>query len=257
MRSKQGTKHVRELVDGLSGSIPIGRSLRVDCPACGGNKSFSIRNDSGKIKYNCFKSSCSIFGDVEQSVTRGGVQAMWESSIRPDGFSPPEEYHIPAYFRRQRTFIDKYRQWDTYLDVRENRKVFIVHDQAGTPIDAVGRAIQPGRKPKWKRYASSQYPFVAGYGRDSGVLVEDVISAIAVADTGLYTGIALMGTNLQTGSSTWLKGFKRMTVALDYDASAKAVDMVRLLNWTLPTRQVILEEDLKFYSTEEVKEILK
>ena len=50
-------------------------------------------------------------------------------------------------------------------------------------------------KPKWYKYNSSDYPFVVGSDVFNAVIVEDCVSACAVAP--IHTGIAIMGTSYQ------------------------------------------------------------
>lgn len=241
-------------------NVPNGRSLRIDCPNCGGSLSVSISNDCGTLKYKCFKASCNTRGIYEGGISTSLLEASFKSKER--GLVEYTPFSVPPYFKPECGMVDKYRTYPTFLDIKENRRVFLVYKDL-VVIDAVGRALTKNVKPKWKRYARSNYPFIANLGASSrvkagvGVIVEDVISAVAVSDTVKYVGVALMGTNLHSGSSKWLDKFSSLVVALDNDASSKAADMVKYLNWFVPTRQVLLDKDLKMYSTREVGGILE
>ena len=67
------------------------------------------------------------------------------------------------------------------------------------------------------------YPFVRQ--RDSAVVVEDCASACSWYIHGV--GVALLGTNLLTEHVDILKQYERVFVALDKDATDKAITMVR------------------------------
>ena len=76
-----------------------------------------------------------------------------------------------------------------------------------------------------------------------GFVVEDCASACAVSH--LVTGIALLGTNLLPEHVELLQNYKRIFVALDKDATDKALGMVRALHNRVPTKLVILTQDIK------------
>ena len=73
--------------------------------------------------------------------------------------------------------------------------------------------------------------------------MEDCASACSVFDNG--TGIALLGTNLLSQHIDVLKQYDRVFVALDKDATDKAIGMVRTLHTHVPTRLMVLRTDLK------------
>jgi len=236
---------LKELIDGLA--LPSGRSRRIDCPGCGGRNTFSVTNDRGTVVFNCFKASCDLHGATGGSFTLDDIRKILEPTPNKAHFVIPD-YFVPDVM---------YKGVGTFRDIRERRQVFIVKSPTGKIIDAIGRSPSPDITPKWKRYASSSWPFVAGPYSGIAVLVEDVYSAIAVSCTMEYTGVALLGTNLHDGYSEWAKLFKGVIVALDYDASGKGVDISRKLSWTLPSTSIILKRDLKVYEPDEIKNQLR
>jgi hypothetical protein len=66
--------------------------------------------------------------------------------------------------------------------------------------------------------------------------------------------MALMGTNLLTEYLKYCKGYKLVTVALDKDASKKAMKMVHELSIHVRTKLVLLDRDIKRWSTEQIRE---
>lgn len=248
-------KDVREFVRDLD--ITTGSHRRLDCPSCGGRNTFSVSNDGGTVKFFCFKASCPTRGQVE-----GRFRIPSVTEIKRDTTEYPKvhmEWPVPSYFKSETGKIDKFRTYPTFYDVKENRRVFLVRDFSGKVIDAIGRRLNTGYgdSPKWKRYAASGHPFICGDYTGCGIIVEDCISAVAVNHSGAGTGVAILGTHLHVGITRVLKYFNSLVVALDKDATNKAVEMSKKLSWILPTRCVMLEEDLKYYSNEDVREILK
>jgi hypothetical protein len=119
-------------------------------------------------------------------------------------------------------------------------------------VGLCGRVLNREALPKWRRYDKHHIPCIYGGNSSYGVLVEDAISAASVAATGEYAGCALLGTSLSSGFTSWAK-FDRIIVALDKDASAKALAMQRKLSWFKPTSVCLLDKDLKCYGVDEIK----
>jgi len=237
---------LKEFLDGLD--VSPGLSRRVDCPGCGGGNSFSVTNDHGTLLFNCYKASCTLHGATDGQFTIEDIQKVL---ARREEYVPP--FSTPSHFVPSLP----YKGVETRKDVRENRQVFLVLNKEGRTVDAIGKALTPGVKPKWKRYGRSETPFVAGPYGGIGVIVEDCYSAASVGATGLYSGIAILGTNIADGFMAWAKHFKALIVALDYDASSKGAEYVKKLSWFKPCTNVILKRDLKHYQSEEIIEQLK
>jgi DNA primase len=144
--------------------------------------------------------------------------------------------------------VKRVNAYDAYLsgradiryDFKRNRVVFLVKD-GNKVVDAAGRSID-ARGPKWYRYGDSKRPFVCGIDT-CAVVVEDCASACAVSNNA--TGVALLGTNLLSEHIDALKQYDRVFVALDKDATDKAIGMVRTLHTHVPTRLMVLRTDLK------------
>jgi len=244
-------KIAKEFLDGLE--LPSGSTKRYDCPVCGGSNTFSVTNDCGKNVYNCYKAGCPARGITGGTMSINDI----ESSLHPKEPKRPP-FDVPSYFVPI-DWVDPRTKLSLKLlrDIKEDRTVFLVKNQKGEVVDAVGRSNKYGAKPKWKRYASSDTPLVCGPWHGIGVLVEDAFSAAAVSATGEYTGIALLGTNIRAGAATWIKEFKGIIVALDYDASIKGVNFTNRLNWYTVATTVILKEDLKYLKTPAILQELK
>jgi DNA primase len=144
----------------------------------------------------------------------------------------------------------KSRFCNIQYDVKEDRCVFCIYKNS-TIVDAVGRSLT-GRKPKWKRYASSKLPFMTKNKSDLCVIVEDCASASAVTIAG-HVGVALMGTNLlQEHIPHIVDNFKLAVVALDKDATQKSLDIAKELSVHMQTNIKFLDKDIKTWSKEKI-----
>ena len=104
-------------------------------------------------------------------------------------------------------------------------------------------------------YGGKTYPFICG-DSDTAILVEDCASACAVS--GVYTGVALMGTSLPESYIPIIKKkFKKVIVALDRDATTKSFDISEKLKYYIPTEVRILDDDLKYFDEQKITEVLR
>jgi len=141
-------------------------------------------------------------------------------------------------------------------DIAENRCVFIIYDDNKEVIGAVGRALTKGVLPKWKRYDKRKdLMFVCGDKKGTAVLVEDCASACTVFASG-FTGVALLGTSLSDLHISQLRVFDKVIVALDADASQKAIKIQKRLDDYVTTEVLFLTDDLKYFTPECVKSLL-
>jgi DNA primase len=85
-------------------------------------------------------------------------------------------------------------------------------------------------------------------------VVEDAASACAVSGAGV--GIALLGTNLTNTHLHTLRRFETVVVALDPDATRKALELQKQISFF--TRCVVrrIDDDLKYFDADEVRRML-
>ena len=50
--------YITDIADDLSN----GQTKRMNCPNCGGHKTFTITNNMGQVLWNCYKASCNVSG---------------------------------------------------------------------------------------------------------------------------------------------------------------------------------------------------
>ena len=255
-------KEQREKV--LDLNVQEGQSIRMDCPFCFHNNTFSITKENAKLMWYCFSASCDAKGTMSTDKTMEDVyHFIYSSQVNTDGdFTIPKNFISPHSSDRCLRYLMNNNAFDAFntnkADVRfdpaRDRVVFMVHDDDDKIIGGVGRSLNYNVLPKWYVYGSKRYPFICGEG-DTAVIVEDCVSACAVSDN--FAGLALMGTSLPLEYiSVIKKRFKNIIVALDRDATTKAFDIAREIGMIAHTRVVMLEDDLKYFKPDEIKEIL-
>ena len=85
--------------------------------------------------------------------------------------------------------------------------------------------------------------------------MEDCASACSLSL--LCGGVALLGTNLLDSFIPTLRTYDRLVVALDKDATDKAIEMVRMLHPRVPTKLTVLHTDLKNMNKDERNDFLR
>lgn len=252
----------RRLADRFN--LQNGQTRRIDCPECGGNKTLSLTRKAGGVVYHCFRASCRVRGAVDLPRTAEEIAVALRGDVQ-EGIKP---FEIPSYWvsvegneealRYIRcNHIDhafRNRLVDLLVDPKLMRVVFLNRHE-GRIVDATGRALRKGVKPKWYRYGGHPAPFVVHPVDRSRtcVVVEDAASACAVAASGV-AGVALMGTNLQDSTKRLLKGrWAHYIVALDKDASVKSLSLQRDLQSLGRSSIMLLDKDLKYLSAAEIQ----
>ena len=230
---------------------------RMNCPECGGYKTFTISNNMGRLLWNCYKVSCSISGskpvhlsidDIKRTIRKEEKKA--EQFVMPEFIVPNRNNSELARFAsRYNLNADTFEMWH---DVKDNRAVFpIQHD--GIIVDAIGRSLK-NKLPKWKRYGNSGLPYVRGHGKIA-VVVEDCVSAVVVGSD-VYVGVAVLGTSLSDIHKRYLSQFSTIVVALDPDALPKGLQMCKDLSSVVDTVRVIrLKDDLKYQHPNDIEKL--
>tara|TARA_R110002020_G_scaffold59971_2_gene163022 strand:- start:849 stop:1655 length:807 start_codon:yes stop_codon:yes gene_type:complete len=259
------TISIRDYVEDLE--LSDGETTRSDCPVCGRN-TFTATNESGIIKYNCFR--VGVGCDLKPSFVSVNLSAE-EISNRLSDLKETKKvetptFNIPEYITypepSQTTYHRFISRWgleneylDVMYDVKDDRAVFLIRDRHKV-IDAIGRALG-GAVPKWYRYTGNATVFSRCLGESNGVvvIVEDVISAITVAKVcPNVTGIAVLGTNINYDHMKYLQDYTKIIVALDPDATHKSIEYKREIeSWTgINTMVMMLQDDIKYKTEEDV-----
>jgi len=243
--------------------INIGETKRMNCPNCGGYKTFTVTNNMGSLVWNCYKASCNTKGGTRVHLSVDDIRAGFsgaEEFASANTFEMPE-YIVPHNHSVAEWAMELYgldaKKLDLMYDVKEQRVVFpIKHD--GHIVDATGRAMTK-RLPKWKRYGKSGLPYVSGCG-NVAVVVEDCVSAAVVSNSfgEVLVGVSLLGTSLLEQHKVYLSQFSTAVIALDPDALPKTLQMAKELRGHVNDVRVIrLTDDLKYCNEEDMENLRK
>ena len=239
---------------------PLG-SLRLDCPVCQKKNTFSVRDTGYERMFNCFYANCDTKGRTGKRLTTNNAKSVLQQPKPTLQTKPDVPFELPDTFvpltRNQRA-VDLVRTnhahqaylanaVDVMYDIRQDRVVFLVKDGKSV-VDAVGRSLT-NRKPKWYRYGKSNKPFICGQGVTCFV-VEDCFSCCSLFSFSV-TGLAILGTNLLPSHIDVLKQYKKVVVALDKDATLKAVELSRMISQYVKCSVAFLPDDLKNLKDEE------
>jgi len=242
-------------------NIGSGQSYRGDCIFCLNRNTLSVRNENGKITWNCFHANCDAKGLLNVGSTVDDLQNFLHSKTNRSGLT--EDFLIPKEFvtvygnNKAREYIAKYELENTearlMYDVKQDRIVFLI-EQDGVVVGAIGRALAENTYPKWYKYGTSSLPFMIGTNKYVGILVEDCVSACKVAMANM-TGIAIMGTRLPEDFIVPIADkVDRCFVCLDKDATEKSFKIRDSLSYHIPSYVEMIDKDLKYYSIEELKQ---
>ena len=247
----------------INSIIPSGELYtRIDCPFCNHTNTLVIRRESSNLMWYCFHASCKAKG---KHVGKMSMEQVYETVVKqkketakpfiiPKSFvSILSEKKCKEYLEKNNCLQAKEKAKASFMyDVKQHRIVFLIKEKEKV-IGAIGRGLNSQIYPKWYIYGEKSYPFICGEGK-VGVLVEDCASACAVS--GIYAGIALMGTSLPDSYIPILqKKFKKIIVALDRDATTKSFDIANKLSYYIDNEVKILEDDLKYYNENKIKEM--
>lgn len=251
-------KEQRQMLDPVR--LREGESKRIDCPFCGGRKTMSLSRRDGQRMWHCFKASCSISGASKAERTVESLRASLNASERDREPSPPrslipdrlaavERHEVAAEYLKQNGCWEAYQSGlvEIRYDPADRRVLFFMPDGQG----AVGRSLR-GAKPKWKAYGDTSGILRVGSG-DVGVVVEDAASAASISRLPFCSGCALLGTNVSVEKRQQLMSLQRLVIALDKDASKKAVGLQQYFEGRIPTTVLLLEEDLKYLSVADLE----
>lgn len=247
--------NIKEYVSDLS--LSNGETKRLNCPACGGHKTFTATNNMGSLMWNCYKASCKISGGTRVHLT--------SEDIRKSLGHVAEETHAIAFEKpvwivkdndKIADFCDTWEidadELGLLYDVKENRVVFPVM-QGNVMMDATGRSLSH-RLPKWKRYGKSSLPYMYGHGK-TAVVVEDCVSAAIVGDD-VYVGVAVLGTSLSEYHKRYLSQFSTAIIALDPDALPKTLQFAKELRGYVDNVKVLrLTDDLKYRNPTDIENL--
>ena len=246
--------------------VSYGR-YRGDCPVCHRTNTFSVTDTGFERLWNCFHVDCNTKGSTGVQLTKENSKVAFKEKIAKQETS--DEFEIPNTFvslsrsKQAEEYVKRVGSYEAYLsgladiryDLQQDRVVYLVKSMSnGRVVDATGRSLT-NRKPKWRRYGNSKRPFTCGTNRLDLFVVEDCPSACCVSDS--VWGLALMGTTLLDEHIDTIKKFKKVYIALDKDATSKAISMMKKLRNYVPTKLIVLNKDLKDMQIGERNEFIR
>ena len=239
---------------------------RGDCPLCGKHNTFSVTDNGFERLWYCFHADCHTKGSTGVQLTKENSKVAFKEKIAKqetnDEFEIPDTFVSLSRSKQAEEYVKRVGSYEAYLsgladiryDLQQDRVVYLVKSLSnGRIVDATGRSLT-NRKPKWRRYGTSRTTFLSGNGL-CGIIVEDCPSACSVSH--LAVGISLMGTSLLDEHIDVIKQFKKVYIALDKDATTKAISMMKRLRNYVPTKLIVLNKDLKDMQIGERNEFIK
>lgn len=142
----------------------------------------------------------------------------------------------------------------------EQRLCFPIFDDVGVLLAWLGRYLGDQDKPKWLSYGSlNEILHILGpKSSTSCVLVEDLISAIRVSNTGIPVN-CLFGSHVSPDRLKRLKnlGFVNIFIWLDKDKQIESLKFTnRARQMGLNAKCIITDRDPKLYCSQDIKNIL-
>lgn len=246
--------------------ILSGETKRGNCPKCHRHNTFTLSRTGNTIKWNCYSASCNYSGVKNNtSMSLEDIKFNHQQKNKTKGKQNVIDVSRLAYSNICSDFLDKYCinniDIPVLYDPLERRVAFMIQHK-GENIDAIGRALDVWRKPKWKRYSdidtSITIPFDAP-PKSNLIIVEDIISAWkAVTYLDDTDAMPLLGTSLSTNNlnKIW-DTYNSVTIALDKDATDKAINMSRRIFVGVDKCKVVaLELDIKDMAIEDIQKCL-
>lgn len=264
-------------------TLPIGATAHGElCPRCGGGRnrerSLSVtRLDALRLAYCCHRATCSAHGFI------GGTPGSSTGESKPIGENrsgrSQELYTLETVglgkdwkdkLSRNCGFTEDDIDWLGWTEeAGSGRLVVYIRDPDGKRRGIHTRAARVGEKPKTRDYRESDSEWMGWYRNATGdgsphnkspiVLVEDVLSAAKVATAG-YVSASLMGSNLTLGQLREVQTVSRdrpIILALDRDATDKALEIVSKYAFLGNLIPLLLSKDLKYHTKEEIQKMVQ
>lgn len=238
---------------------------RIDCPFCGGKYTLTISRKDGSLVWNCYKASCGARGAKRIGYSIKAIKSKFDTSCTGCSTTCTEKRTTPLpeinssvdHHERVLNYIRNNNCYNAYedkavditYDPGKDRVLFWMNEGQG----AVGRCLIEPVKPKWLSYGNTSGVLSVGT-KDTAIVVEDAASACSVYATGVYTGVALLGTNVSPLQRIQLTKYKKLIICLDKDASKKAIRISRSLSGFVDTTVCFIQEDFKYLSPTKILE---
>lgn len=260
----------------IGSNLSKNETTRGVCPWCQGGstreQSFAVTRDGPTAKYVCHRNSCTY--------PSSGYLALSGAPTKMKGLKPkpkPKEYHRETRLLGEENYNYIYRRWQLVKEVVDSYRIkeAEANDMLVIPTynqDGVQQGLELKRGHKYTVSKSYVYHGNTADGLawfnvrpeykvpdalllgahmkkeffdNSLLIVEDVMSAIKA--NAFINTLALMGTSMNAEQAQKIAdaGYDKVLIALDADASSKAVKLASRYRTLLPMRVVLLEKDIK------------
>lgn len=258
----------------LAAELQIGESRNsLRCPFCDGGSSrertFNVTLTEEGLKYKCHRASCAksgcFTGIREAGAGHGVPSGVGAKRISSASKPTPSLESVPQHI--QELLFGQYGLRETHTQraglrwaPELNRLWIPVINHDGSHSGAQARSLEAGVVPKTVTYKSSDDWLSLAYytRRREGLLlvVEDCFSAIRASE--YIDSAALLGTHLSWEKlENILEVYDGIVLALDQDATAKAVEYEKRFSPFCHIYILSLERDLKNLTEDELKDKLR
>lgn len=268
----------------MAKDIPVGVSERFLCPVCNGGsdkeRSLSItRRSQTEASFNCFRNKCNLNGGHVALFSGTEGQILKHNSNRTSNNdlvrnltgldTDTVEFFMKRY--NMTPAMLHYGRFQTTFDRRVYMWIFSPHRLKRGGSVRKYKELYVGRReyasiPKTMMHyngtdnvALSWY--YKGRGRrkssDTLVIVEDIVSALRLIP--YVDSVSLLGTGLGYPKQSEIRRlmYDRVVLALDEDATAKALRIKKDTRLVIPNMEVMyLDKDIKDQTPEELEEKL-
>lgn len=241
---------------------PRGQASGLMCPKCHGGqsreRSVSAWNQGARITAKCWRNACSFRGTWDATTGMGlGYQGPGGDRDVPRGFRVDT---LPLDATMVALLVDRYRLQEATLrhwGVRQYRGSGGVYVPCNGPTGrSRGWVLRrtDGTKPKVLSYPAPGHthePWQAWWPATPGlvVCVEDVFSAMRLWQAGT-SAVAMLGVSLSDMKAAEIgRHYDQVAVALDSDATARAIEAARRYNFAY---RRLLGADLKDMTEEQL-----
>ena len=249
--------------------------LRTDCPVCYNKNTFSAIQKGNLIFYNCFHVDCKTKGIINAELTLDFFRDIGNYSTNNNDNRNSCKFPIFYGDGNQRThnfsaefvpanshnccieFLSRFSITDCSslkYDPKQHRLVFPL-EWKGENYGYTGRYLgNASTTSKWYVYLRRMgCPFIRNGPNNCAIIVEDCVSAMR--GMAITSHISLLGTSISIETIPYLLEYERLYVALDPDASKKAIEIQKQLAYYRPTKLLVLEKDLKYYTDEQLQHL--
>jgi len=261
----------------IARNLPLGHKARVDCENCGegtNTKAMIVSHNVKSYSGSCFACSHQPF-EMKGKQTLAEIAELKrinnESLCRTEG----ERLTLPTDFTTDIPLEGRLwlysngitstlkQQYSIGYSPRLKRVILPIFDSEGTLTWYQCRALLTGQKPKYLQPSGDKSSVVfqsqlreTEHNPSTVVVVEDIVSAIRVGE--VTNTISLLGTKATTAQVVCLSKYDRVVTWLDSDKAGKrgSTSIRQSCSLLTDTYNIITEHDPKFYSEQQIEEIL-